>query len=73
MSAEPRNPYAELMAIGAQIDHHESDLYVEATPETIKLVKSSKWFYTTFRNQIDHKLWLEIPFAYLPFWDQKKR
>ena len=41
MSAMHRNPYAELQAIGAELDNHESDLYAKATPEVIAIVKST--------------------------------
>ena len=73
MTAQARNPYAELLAIGAELDNHESDLYAKASPEVLAVVKDTGWNFTTFRSQIDGKLWLDIPFAYLPFWERKQR
>lgn len=72
MAAMHRNPYAELLAIGAELDHHESDLYAKYTPEVMALVKDTGCTFSTFISQIDGKLWLDIPFAYLPFWERRQ-
>jgi len=69
--ARATNPYAELLAIGAEIDSHEADLYVRATPETVKLVKNTGWGFTYFKSEIDGRLWLDVPFAFIPFWGKK--
>lgn len=74
MSDNPyTNPYRKLLDAGAQIDHHESDLYVEATPATVEIVEASGWSFSRFVSQIDGKVWLDIPFGYEPFWDAKAR
>ena len=73
MTAMHRNPYAELQAIDVQLDNHESDLYAIATPEALAIVKDTGWSYSTFISQIDGKLWIDIPFAYTPFWERKQR
>lgn len=50
------------------IDHasFSSDLYLRVTPESKKIVLNYRWHQnvTTFRDNIDHVLWYEIPFAF---------
>lgn len=66
------NIYDEAKKLGVEIDHHQSDLYIPVTPETKELVRQykSRANVTTFKNQLDHKPWYDIPFAYSPFWDK---
>jgi hypothetical protein len=66
MSADYIDLYALLAAAGCEIDHHESDLYVKATPEAIALVKASGWTYEWFRS--DGASWLDVAFGYTPWW-----
>ena len=65
--------YEAMQEIGAEMDNHESDLYVKKTPETEAIV--STWDYTPivtiFKSQVDGQIWFDIPFAYKPFWDSK--
>ena len=37
------NIYEEARKLGVEIDHHESDLYIPVTPETMKLVARYKF------------------------------
>jgi hypothetical protein len=67
------NPYQTLKDAGCTIDHHESDLYVKATDEAVKIVKESGWTYEMFTNQVDGDLWLDVAFAYEPWWTSKER
>ena len=60
--------YQRLVDIGAELDHRESDLYVLYTAETLDLVRSSGLDFATFVSQIDNRTWIEVPFAYIPFW-----
>ncbi len=62
--------YEDMKALGVEIDNHESDLYVPVTEETTAIVKAYefKTNVTRFTNQIDHKPWYDIPFAYKPYW-----
>jgi len=57
---------------GIPTDHHESDLYVKATPEAIELTKDfeSREFFT---SNIDGERWIDLPFRYDPFWDEKQK
>jgi len=68
----PENPsiYSQLLALGAQMDNHRSDLYVKRTPETAALLGSREGV-TVFTCQLDGKLWYDVPFAFEPYWDAK--
>lgn len=58
---------------GVEIDNHESDLYVPVNPVTTHFIEQyeHKANVTTFEHSIDGKLWYDIPFAYMPFWERK--
>ena len=58
--------YAALLAIEAEIDSHESDLYVRHSPAAAALIKRSGRPATTFI--VNGKIWWDIPFAYEPWW-----
>ena len=60
--------YEKLRAIGAEIDHHESDLYVRWTPEVARLVRESRQSAVVFRCERSGQRWVEVRFAYDPFW-----
>jgi hypothetical protein len=59
--------YDTLKAAGCQIDHHESDLYVKATPTALALTKGHP-NRSFFISQIDRQRWIELPFMYAPWW-----
>jgi hypothetical protein len=64
--------YQALKAAGARIENHESDLYVLATPKVLELVKRHPaWNGNGRMFKSEGKAWLEIPFAYDPFWQAK--
>lgn len=71
MTDQPKSLYQILVAIGAEIDSHASDLYVKSTPEVLALVQLSEKNYSTFKSNIDGETWIDIPFAYDPFWEMK--
>lgn len=56
------------------IDHHESDLYLRKTSESERLIMEYKFRsnVTVFRDAIENALWYEIPFAYDPFWENRR-
>ena len=57
-----------------ETDHHESDFYIKHSPEVWEwLEKNYEWFVncSKFHSQIDGSLWIDIPFAFEPFWDKK--
>lgn len=65
--------YAEAVALGIPTDSHESDLYLPRTAQTVALVKKWNRSVSTFTSQIDGKLWLDVPFAFDPWWEARQR
>lgn len=67
--------YSQVVAAGIEHANHESDLYIPVTDQTRTILAT--WEFkenvTTFRNNIDSKLWYDLPFAYLPFWELRQR
>jgi hypothetical protein len=68
---EDTDVYQQLKDAGCALDNHESDLYVEATPTALEIVKASGRSFTRFTSQVDGKQWLDVPFAYRPWWDKR--
>lgn len=50
------------------LDNHESDLYIKDCPKARELLEQYGKSYYVFNSQVDDQLWLDVPFAYLPFW-----
>jgi hypothetical protein len=74
--------YDRLVAAGCEIDHHESDLYVKATPESLaiicaaeadgqKVARNKFGQVLGFRSAIDGAHWYDVPFGFMPFWRRK--
>jgi hypothetical protein len=63
--------YQDLKAAGIPTDHHESDLYVRDTPAARALIAKHGKKGSGFTSQINRKQWLDVPFAYDPFWAKK--
>ena len=61
------------------IDTHESDLYVLKTPETTKILKDHydrlgvEFQAETFRDQITHRTYYDVPFGYMNEFVNKRR
>jgi len=66
--------YNQIVSAGIEHSHHESDLYVPVNEQTHAIVKAYRFAsnVTTFVSNIDGKLWYDIPFAYLPYWEAKQ-
>jgi hypothetical protein len=64
--------YQKLIEAGCKVDNHESDLYAEATPLAIEITKDAQ-SRSFFRSEVDGKQWLEIPFAYTPWWAARSK
>jgi len=62
---------AALVAAGCEIGSHESDLHVKSTPAALTVLAAYSHDARTFISAIDGALWLDIPFAYSPFWAAK--
>lgn len=65
--------YQDLVAIGAEIDHHESDLYVKDSAAVREVLmrhsKEGRLHESTFLSKGER--WLEVPFAYSPHFAPK--
>lgn len=69
--------YDLLVEADAQMDHHQSDLYVKATPETLAIIEKAKAddpsiFSSKFIDQESGETWIDLPFQYAPYWDEKE-
>lgn len=54
--------------------YHESDLYVKDSPQVTDYLQKNYQFWCNckkFKNRIDGKIWIEIPFANSEFWAKK--
>jgi hypothetical protein len=60
--------FEAVTALGIEYSSWQSDLYLPATQAVIALVKHHGHHFTTFHNNIDGSLWIDVPFAYSPFW-----
>ncbi len=66
--------YTELVDAECELHGHESDLYVLDTPnsrgviDTI-ILNGGTVPFTTFTGT-DGRAWLDIPFAFAPFWER---
>jgi len=63
--------YQKLVAAGCEVDSHESDLYAKATPDAVQLTNGCG--NRTFFVSHDGSQWLELPFAYDPWWEARRR
>lgn len=66
--------YSEMKAAAVPMDSHESDLYVMDTPaarEVLRRFETANRSAKPFISQIDGMKWLDIPFAYDPWWQQR--
>lgn len=65
----------QLDDIGAELDGHESDLYVKDEPKIWAVLGAYEFVcnITRFRSQIDGQIWLDIPFANDDFWDKRRK
>lgn len=66
-----RGLYELLTELGAVIHNHESDLYTPATPDAQRLAREGGYAYGVFENQVEGGPWLDVPFAYIPWWEAK--
>ncbi len=67
--------YEAIIAMGVKMDSHESDLYIPVTKETKALVAQYEYKenVTTFKSQIDGAIWFDVPFAFIPFWEARRK
>ena len=69
-----KNIYEQLkeVLLPEQMDSYASDLYVQVTEASKKIVENYeyKWTVKTFKSNFDGSKWYDIPFAYTPFWER---
>jgi hypothetical protein len=63
--------FNEIESRGIPYAKHYSDLYIPNTDETRALLKDRGMQYSYFRNQVNGEIWLDVPFAYDPYWDER--
>jgi len=64
--------YEELKSKGIKISSHASDLYCPCTNETVEIIKRHKHCSTRFINQVEGGVWIDVPFAYDPWWEVRR-
>jgi len=65
--------YEQALKAGLEINNHESDLHIKYTPEARKLVNEYKQYKHSCFIGADGQLWIEVPFAFEPFWETKRK
>ncbi len=68
--------YDRLVAAGCEIGNHESDLYVESTETSRRIIaefEAEGSNQSGFINQITKTRWIDLPFHFQPFWDKVSR
>ncbi len=68
--------YTELVAAGVPVDSHESDLYVQADPTSFEILDAhpqQKAISAPFWNEVRHAVWIDVPFAYDPWWEKRAK
>ncbi|MFB1500790.1 hypothetical protein [Thiocapsa sp. N5-Cardenillas] len=68
--------YDALRAAGVPIASHESDLYFEDSPQAREILArfpGQEKMAKGFRNQETSTAWLDVPFAFLPWWEKRQR
>lgn len=62
--------YARAYMDPAHIEHHETDLYLQVDDVSRVIVGAIRpdAMLTTFTSWIDHTIWYELPFCYIPGW-----
>lgn len=71
LKLEPASIYDECVSLGIPTSNHESDLYIPLTPTTQKLAIDYGISASSFTNQVEGGLWLDLPFQYKPFWNKR--
>lgn len=63
--------FEEIKVAGIKYNHWYSDLYIPNTPQVREILSRHRQHLrltSAFIDQIDGENWLDIPFAYEPFW-----
>jgi hypothetical protein len=71
--------YERLTAAGCEVSNHYSDLYASYTPEAAAIIDewrkdhnlTNGWgMCSFFTNQVEGGRWVDIPFAFDPYWEE---
>ena len=62
--------YKDVVALGIPHTNHYSDLYLPNTDQVRGLLKKHDKRGSPFQNQVEGGTWLDVPFAYEPYWDE---
>ncbi len=66
--------YLEVVAAGIPVHNHESDLYIpdtEAARAILARYPTKAANAKRFENQVEGGTWIDVPFAFDPFWTAK--
>lgn len=68
--------YDAVKRLGIPHSSHYSDLYLPNTRQVHEILKAhgvkiNGHTASYFRNQVDGGIWIDLPFAYLPYWDAR--
>ncbi len=66
--------YGDLLAAGVPMDNHESDLYFPCTEQTRAILARfpySEKIASRFLDKTTGECWLDVPFAFLPWWEKR--
>ena len=62
--------YNDLQAIGATIEHHESDLYTPVTADAARIIAKHRIRFVVFIS--GGSLWYDLPFMFDPYWTARR-
>jgi hypothetical protein len=69
--------YSELVAAGIPVSNHYSDLYFQASAQSIEILKrfplergNATWFWNQAPPHKGEQR-VDVPFAFEPFWEEK--
>ena len=73
---EAKSLYERLNEAGFETDSWQSDLYVLKTPQALAAIEAFEaeggiTNRSEFVSDKDGRRWIELPFAYSPWWDAK--
>jgi len=66
--------YNELKEAGIPMDNHSSVLYFKISQIALDILEKyplERRNSRPFRNQIDREMWMDVPFAFIPWWTAK--
>jgi hypothetical protein len=68
--------YQALIEAGVKVSSHESDLYFPRTKESCEILQKYDVHYENARNfinQVEGGVWFDVPFAFDPYWEAKRK